>query len=131
VAVALGVAGTAGYLAIARPSAVIHVRGSWLLQVGTKYTLSVVPLFVLMGAVAMRAGMSRRLFSAATALFGRVRGAESMATIVAAGAFGAVSGSSLATTATMTRVAGPELKTHGTPTRPSAARWRRAVRWGS
>lgn len=113
VAVALGLAGTVGYLAIARPAAVLHVLGSTLLQVGTEYTLTVVPLFVMMGAVAMRAGMSQRLFSASTALFGPVRGAESMATVVASGAFGAVAGSSLATTATMTRVAGPELRRRG------------------
>ncbi|MBK0328128.1 TRAP transporter large permease [Rhodobacteraceae bacterium F11138] len=113
VAVALGLAGTAGYLAIAKPAAVLHVLGSTLLQVGTEYTLTVVPLFVMMGAVAMRAGMSQRLFAASTALFGRVRGAESMATVVASGAFGAVAGSSLATTATMTRVAGPELRRRG------------------
>lgn len=113
VAVALGLAGIAGYMTIAKPAAVLHVLGSTLLQVGTEYTLTVVPLFVMMGAVAMRAGMSQRLFTASTALFGRVRGAESMATVVASGAFGAVAGSSLATTATMTRVAGPELRRRG------------------
>ncbi|MCX7561659.1 TRAP transporter large permease [Sulfitobacter sp. F26204] len=113
VSVALGLAGTGGYLAIAKPAAVLHVVGSTLIQVGTEYTLTVVPLFVMMGAVAMRAGMSQRLFAASTALFGRLRGAESMATVVASGAFGAVAGSSLATTATMTRVAGPELRRRG------------------
>lgn len=113
VGLALFLAGLGGYLAIAKPPAVFHVLGSTLLQVGTEYTLSVLPLFVLMGAVVVRAGMSERLFGASAALFGTIRGAEAMATVAASAAFGAVCGSSLATTATVARIAAPNLRQRG------------------
>jgi C4-dicarboxylate transporter DctM subunit len=74
------------------------------------YTLSVVPLFVLMGNFVTRAGMSRDLYQAAYALVGHRRGGLSMATIAACAGFGAICGSSIATTATMARVAMPEME---------------------
>ncbi len=75
----------------------------------SNYTLSVIPLFVLMGALAERGGLARDLFSAAGALFGRFRGGMTMGVIGACAAFGAVCGSSVATTATFGRAALPEL----------------------
>ncbi len=113
VGAAMFIAGVGGYLALASPAAVVHVLGSTLLQVSTEYTLSVLPLFVLMGSVALRAGMSERIFAASTALFGSVRGAEAMATVAASAAFSTVSGSSLATTATISRIAAPSLRLRG------------------
>ncbi len=77
------------------------------------YDLSVVPLFVLMGAFATRAGMSGDLFRAARAWLGRQRGGVAMAGIAACAGFGAVCGSSLATASTMGRVALPELLRYG------------------
>ena len=77
------------------------------------YDLSVVPMFVLMGALAARAGLSQDLFRAARAWFGWLRGGLAMAAITACAGFGAVCGSSLATASTMGRVALPELKAHG------------------
>ena len=74
------------------------------------YDLSVVPLFVLMGAIASRTGLSRDLFRAANAWVGWMRGGVAMSAIVACTGFGAVCGSSLATASTMGRVALPELK---------------------
>lgn len=75
-----------------------------------KYTLSVVPLFVLMGNFVTRAGMSRELYQAAYAFIGHRRAGLSMSTIVACAGFGAICGSSIATTATMARVAMPEMR---------------------
>ena len=75
-----------------------------------KYTLSVVPLFILMGNFVTRAGMSRELYTAAYAFIGHRRGGLAMSTVVACGGFGAICGSSIATCATMARVAMPEMR---------------------
>jgi len=74
------------------------------------YDLSVVPLFILMGNIATRAGLSQDLFRAANAWLGRMRGGVAMAAIAACAGFGSVCGSSLATASTMGQVALPELK---------------------
>jgi tripartite ATP-independent transporter DctM subunit len=74
------------------------------------YDLSVVPMFVLMGAIATRAGLSRDLFAAAHAWLGWMRGGVAMSAIAACAGFGSVCGSSLATASTMGAVALPELR---------------------
>jgi TRAP-type C4-dicarboxylate transport system permease large subunit len=73
------------------------------------YTLSVIPLFILMGALAERAGFAQALFKSAERVLGRYRGGLAMAVIGACTAFGAICGSSVATTATFGRAALPEL----------------------
>lgn len=75
----------------------------------SNYTLSVIPLFVLMGAFAEKSGLSTGLFRAAAALVGHRKGGMGMAVIGACTAFGAICGSSVATTATFGRAALPEL----------------------
>ena len=74
------------------------------------YDLSVLPMFVLMGSLASRSGLSRDLFRGANAWLGRFRGGVAMATVAACGGFGAVCGSSLATASTMGQVALPQLR---------------------
>jgi tripartite ATP-independent transporter DctM subunit len=74
------------------------------------YDLSVLPMFVLMGNIASRAGLSRNLFRAANAWLGWMRGGVAMAAVAACAGFGAVCGSSLATASTMGQVALPELR---------------------
>ncbi|MDE0303883.1 MAG: TRAP transporter large permease [Albidovulum sp.] len=74
------------------------------------YSLTVVPMFVLMGSLASKVGLSRALFRAANAWLGWLRGGTAMAAIAACAGFGSVCGSSLATASTMGRVALPELK---------------------
>ena len=74
------------------------------------YDLSVVPLFILMGALASRTGLSAALFRAANAWLGWLRGGSAMAAISACAGFGAICGSSIATASTMGRVALPELR---------------------
>lgn len=76
----------------------------------SQYGLSVVPMFVLMGALASRAGLSQSLFRGANAWLGWLKGGTAMAAIAACAGFGAVCGSSLATASTMGKVALPELK---------------------
>ena len=74
------------------------------------YDLSVLPMFILMGGLAGRSGLSRDLFRGANAWMGHFRGGIAMAAIAACGGFGAVCGSSTATASTMGQVALPELR---------------------
>ena len=79
----------------------------------SSYSLSIVPMFLLMGHFATLGGMSMALFKAAEAFLGHRRGGVAMAAIGACAGFGAICGSSLATAATMGRVALPELRRYG------------------
>ena len=80
---------------------------------GFQYTLSVVPLFILMGNFVTKAGMSRELYRAAHTFVGHLRGGLAMATVLACAGFGAICGSSIATAATMVKVAYPSMNEHG------------------
>ncbi|TYL46906.1 TRAP transporter large permease [Marinomonas sp. IMCC 4694] len=77
------------------------------------YELAVVPLFILMGNVLSRTGISSDLFRAANAYLGHVRGGLALSTMVTCAGFSAVCGSSLATAATMSKVAYPSMKKYG------------------
>lgn len=79
----------------------------------SSYSLSIVPMFLLMGCFATLGGMSQALFKAAEAWIGHRKGGIAMAAIGACAGFGAICGSSLATAATMGRVALPELRQYG------------------
>jgi tripartite ATP-independent transporter DctM subunit len=109
IALAMGLVGFVG-LGLMRswPAAISSTAGEFV-GIGS-YTLSVVPLFVLMGNFVTRAGMSRDLYQAAYALIGHLRGGLAMSTIAACAGFGAICGSSIATTATMARVAMPQMQ---------------------
>jgi len=74
------------------------------------YDLSIIPLFILMGALASRSGLSQELYDAFNAWLGGFRGGLALATVGACGAFAAICGSSVATAATMSKVALPEMK---------------------
>ena len=82
-------------------------------ETGFAYTLSVIPLFILMGNFVARAGLASELFTAANAFIGHVRGGLAHATVVACAGFGAICGSSIATAATMGKVAYPSMKKLG------------------
>ncbi len=109
---AMGLVGLVGYAAIDGWESAFFVFGDTPYAM-SRYALSVLPLFILMGSVASRSGMSRELFAAANAIFAGRRGALPMATIGACAGFSAISGSSLATAATFTRIAVPEMRRHG------------------
>ena len=80
---------------------------------GFAYTLSVVPLFILMGNFVARAGLAHELFRAAFVFVGHLRGGLAHATVLACAGFGAICGSSIATAATMSKVAYPPMKQLG------------------
>ncbi|MDF1855207.1 TRAP transporter large permease [Pseudooceanicola sp.] len=79
----------------------------------SSYSLSIVPMFLLMGQFATLGGMSQALFKAAESFLGHRKGGVAMAAVGACAGFGAICGSSLATAATMGQVALPELRRYG------------------
>ncbi len=79
----------------------------------SSYSLSIIPMFLLMGHFATLGGMSQALFKAAEGFLGHRKGGVAMAAVGACAGFGAICGSSLATAATMGRVALPELRRYG------------------
>ena len=113
IALAMGLVGFVG-LGLMRnwPSAAASVS-TVMYESGFQYTLSVMPLFILMGNLVTNAGMSRELYRAAHALVGHRRGGLAMSTVLACGGFSAICGSSIATAATMTKVAYAPMKRYG------------------
>lgn len=89
------------------------ILGTTAFDTSSAYTLSVIPLFILMGDVASSTRLSADLFNAARVLLSGLRGGLSVAAIGASACFGAVCGSSVATAATMTRIALPEMRKAG------------------
>lgn len=105
--------GSAGYVQLNGLAPFMAYMKSTPYQAFSVYTLSVIPLFILMGAFAERSGLSRELFRAASALVGHRRGGLGMGLIGACTGFGAICGSSVATTATFGRAVLPELRKAG------------------
>src|SRR5438270_10663143 len=115
IAISMGIVGIIGYAymrdwnwAVAFATAQTKIY-----ETGRNYTLSVIPLFILMGNFVTRAGMSQELFRTAYAFIGHLRGGLAMATIVGCAGFGAICGSSIATAATFAKVAYPSMKKFG------------------
>lgn len=79
----------------------------------SNHSLSIIPMFLLMGQFATKGGISRALFRAAAAFLGHRKGGVAMAAVGACAGFGAICGSSLATAATMAQVALPEMRRYG------------------
>ena len=113
VAVAMFVVGGFGFASLAGWSAFLNLLNTAPFGKVSSYTLTVLPLFLLMGQLATRAGLSRQLFDAARACVGHRRGGLAVSTIGGCAGFGAVCGSSIATGATMAAVALPEMRRYG------------------
>ncbi|MCT8997428.1 TRAP transporter large permease [Chelativorans intermedius] len=113
VGVAMIGVGFLGFASIAgvRPAAFMTAQTAF--STVNSYSLSVVPLFLLMGNLINRSRISADLYDAAHAAFGHFRGGLAQATILACGGFAAISGSSMATTASMGRVAYPSMRRYG------------------
>ena len=115
IAFAMGVVGIVGYAYMRDWSwgAAFATAQTKIYETGRNYTLSVVPLFILMGNFVTRAGMSQELYRTAYAFVGHFRGGLAMATIWGCAGFGAICGSSIATAATFAKVAYPSMKKFG------------------
>jgi C4-dicarboxylate transporter DctM subunit len=113
IALALAASGLAGYAALDGWAKALKMFGTVPFQLASAYSLSVIPLFILMGAVAARGNMAKEMFDASNAVFSGLRGALANATIGSCALFGAICGSSIATAATFSKVAIPEMRRHG------------------
>jgi len=115
IALSMGIVGIVGY-AYMRDwnwTPAFAMVQTQIYETGRNYTLSVIPLFILMGNFVARAGMAEELFRAAYAFVGHRKGGLAMATVFAAAGFGGPCGSSIATAATMAKVAYPSMKKFG------------------
>ncbi len=115
IGVAMGIVGVGGFGLLSSWTPALNLLSLSPIRTVTDYSLGLVPMFILMGAVASASGMSAELYRAANAFLGHRRGGLAMATIVACGGFSAICGSSVATAATMAKVALPEMKRYGYP----------------
>jgi len=109
VAFAMFTVGLVGVSVLASPSNALNLLASETFTLASSAELIVVPLFILMGNVATESGMSRRLYDAAYALIGSVKGGLASATIIGCGGFAALCGSSVASALTMGRVSLAEM----------------------
>jgi C4-dicarboxylate transporter, DctM subunit len=121
VMVALGVVGTVGLGIIAGPDGTLGVLRSVFFDTTHSFHFSVIPMFLMMGFFAMRAGLGEDLFEAATRWLGGMRGGLAIATTGGAAAFGAASGSSIGTTTLFTKLALPEMLKRGYDKRLASA----------
>ena len=112
-AFAMGMVGFAGFAYKVNFNAAASMLAQITYETGLAYTLSVIPLFILMGNFVVRARMSEELYHAAYTFLGHRRGGLAMSTIVACGGFGAICGSSIATAATFSKVAYPSMRKYG------------------
>jgi C4-dicarboxylate transporter, DctM subunit len=113
IALSMGIVGFVGLGLLRNWNSAMASVTSVIYETGFSYTLSVVPLFILMGNLVARAGMSTELFRAAYTFIGHRRGGLAMSTVLACAGFGAICGSSIATAATMAKVAYPPMRKFG------------------
>lgn len=114
IAAAMAITGFVGsWYLLGSPNAVLNQMKSLTYDTFSSYSLSIVPLFLLMGQFATKSGMSAALFNAASDWLGHRKGGVAMAAVGACAGFGAVCGSSLATASTMGQIALPEMRKRG------------------
>ena len=107
---AMGIVGFCGFWYVVSFNAAITMAGTDIWVTFSKYGLTVIPLFVLMGYLAFNSGIAAKLYNAAYKWFGHMRGGLAIATIGADELFAAICGSNTATAATMGAVALPQMK---------------------
>lgn len=106
---AMFIVGFVGILLVASPQAAYNVLSADLWNQFSSYSLSVVPLYILMGEVVFRTGITEKLFQAAYKWIGHLRGGMASTTILASAGFASICGSNSATAATMATMSLPEL----------------------
>jgi C4-dicarboxylate transporter, DctM subunit len=113
IAIALFLGGAVGFSMLAGIGPLLGLLNEAPYSRVASHSLTVIPLFILMGQFASRGGISQALYRSARAWVGHFRGGIAMATIGGCGAFGAICGSSVATGATMATIAMPEMRRFG------------------
>jgi len=107
---AMGVVGVAGFGYLVGWEPALNLLRTVPYLTISDYSMSVIPLFLLMGALTFYAGISRDLYYTMYRWLGYLRGGLAMASVAACAGFAAISGTSMATAATMGTVALPEMK---------------------
>ncbi len=115
IGIAMGLIGVGGFGLMGDFGPALKLLSQSPIRTATEAGFGVIPMFLLMGAIASASGMSRELFQAANSFLGHRRGGLGMATIAACAGFAAISGSSVATAATFSAVAYPEMRRHNYP----------------
>ena len=115
IGIAMGLVGIGGFGLLADFGPALKLLAQSPIRTATDAGFGVIPMFLLMGAIASVSGMSRELFYSANTFLGRFRGGLGMATITACAGFAAISGSSVATAATFSAVAYPEMRRYDYP----------------
>ncbi|WP_428925711.1 TRAP transporter large permease [Marinibacterium sp. SX1] len=118
---ALAGVGMVGVAAIIGWTPALSLLGSTFFDNGRDYSLSVLPLFLMMGNFVVQSGIATELYNSAYAWLRHRKGGLATATVIACGAFSSVCGSSMATAATMTRIALPSMRRFGYPDQLSTA----------
>lgn len=113
VAFSLALVGAAGLYIVGDISQVIGFLSIEPYSNVASFSLVVIPMFVLMGELAVGAGMAQQAYATARAWFGRLPGGLMMAAIGASTIFASVSGSSVAATTTIGRVSIAEMRRYG------------------
>jgi len=108
---ALGLTGLLLLHFFANGATSLAVNAIW--NVFNSFTLSAIPLFILLGEILLHSGISQRAYSAFKPVFARVPGGLLHTNIAVCALFGAVSGSSLSTAAAVGSVAYPEMVKRG------------------
>ncbi|RDC75229.1 TRAP transporter large permease [Rhodovulum sp. 12E13] len=120
IGVGLGLSGFTGILLSINDRAALAQVATVPFSTTNSFTLAVIPLFILMGALATQAGLTTDLYRAAYNWMGKVRGGLAMATTLASAAFGAACGSTIVNAAVFTKMAMPEMTKFGYDKRLSA-----------
>lgn len=120
IGVALGLGGLLGMYLTIGPDAAFAQLATIPFSTTNSFTLAVIPLFILMGALSNQAGLTSDLYRAAYNWLGRFSGGLAMATTLASAAFGAACGSTIVNAAVFTRMAMPEMTKFGYDKRLSA-----------
>ena len=110
---AASLVGLGGLVAILGWDAGAGIIGTIPHSKSVSYTLSVLPMFILIGFLAFHAGFTNAIFDAARKWIGWVPGGLAVASVFAAAGFAAVSGASTATAAVFSRIAIPEMLKYG------------------
>jgi C4-dicarboxylate transporter DctM subunit len=110
---AMFVVGFLGFAYLVTWDAALNLLAKDFFDVFTSYSLTVIPLFVLMGQIAFNSGVAKKLFDAAYKYVGHIPGGLAISTVMGATAFKAICGSSPATAATFASVAVPEMDRYG------------------
>ena len=104
------IVGFMGLIVAVSPKAAFNVLSADLWNQFSSYSLSVIPLYILMGEIVFRTGITEKMFESAYKWVGHFRGGMASTTILASAGFASICGSNSATAATMGTMALPELE---------------------